>query len=684
MVMRAAGLYGKLLGIAVLAGVVVAAAALPAAALASMAFRLSPTELPDALKQPTIPQASYVYASDGQTLITTFFDENRREVKLAEVAQVMQAAVVAAEDSRFYEHNGVDMKGIARAFVANGSSGETRQGASTLTMQYVRNVLKSDPTRTAQEREAATATTPGRKILEARYALKVEQTLSKAEILERYLNIAYFGEGAYGVYAASHIYFSKDPAQLTLAEAAMLAGMLQTPDFSEERALTRRGYTLNAMVGTGAITAAQATAAQTEPLGLQRGTTPNNCVAAVQDWGFFCDYFRQWWEAQAAFGETVAQRQQALRQGGFRVVTTLDPAVAREAQQQVESVYSRDSKFVAPLAVVQPGTGKVRALAVNRTYGQTFDQLIAGGGGLPGYQAGSTFKMFAMLAALEAGYPLDTGFDAPAQLVTRWRDDGEGNCGGYWCLRNANPAWMDGYRTMWDGFGRSVNTYFVWLHQEIGAERTAEMASRLGISHTFVGGSFVIGTSNTFPLELANAYATVAAEGVYCAPLPVESVTTAAGQALDVAKPQCKQVVSADVARAATDAARCPVGQQSAFGECNGGTAAAVSGIMDGRPVAGKTGSTDDGRTESFVAFTPQLAAAMITANPKEAEDGVGSAVLSRVYRAVAQTLAAALAGQPEQEFNPPSTQLAYGDRRYSRSRTDDATPSTEPRRGSR
>ncbi|WP_117212923.1 transglycosylase domain-containing protein [Allorhizocola rhizosphaerae] len=650
-----------LFGIAVLAGVVLAAAALPAAALAGLAFRLPPAELPDALQRPTIAQASYVYAGDGQTLITTFYDENRRDVRLSEVAQVMQDAVVAAEDSRFFEHNGVDLKGIARAFVANRSSGETRQGASTLTMQYVRNVLKSDPTRSDAEREAATATTPARKLLEARYALTLEQTLSKAEILERYLNIAYFGEGAYGIYAASHIYFSKDPAQLTLAEAAMLAGMLQTPDFGEERALTRREYTLNAMVGTGAITAEQATAAKSEPLGVKRGTIPNNCVAATQDWGFFCDYFVKWWEAQAAFGETQAQRQQALRQGGYRIVTTLDAAVAREAQRQVESVYSKDSKYVAPLAVVQPGTGKVRALAVNRTFGETFDQLIAGGGGLPGYQAGSTFKMFAMLAALEAGYPLDTGFDAPAQLVTRWRDGGEGNCGGYWCLRNANPAWMDGYRTMWDGFGRSVNTYFVWLHQQIGAEKTAEMAKRLGITNTFAGGSFVIGTSNTFPLELANAYATVAAEGLYCAPLPVESVTTADGQALDVAQPQCKQVLSPDVARAATDAARCPVGQQSAFGECNGGTAAAVSGILGGRPVAGKTGSTDDYRTESFVAYTPQLAAAMIAANPKQADDGVGSAALSRVYRAVAQTLAAALEPEPAQAFTPPTSTLAYG-----------------------
>lgn len=661
----------KLLGVSALAGVLVAAVALPAAAVVAWAVNYSGVpydELPEALREPTIAQASYLYASDGQTLITSFYDQNRRDVPLDQVAPVMRDAVVAAEDSRFYQHNGVDLKGILRAAAANGSSGETRQGASTLTMQYVRNVLAGDATRSEQERAAAKATTAARKILEARYAITLEQHLSKEDILERYLNIAYFGAGAYGIYAASHIYFSKQPAELTLAEAAALAGMLQSPeadnpvDGGSDRTLIRRVYTLNAMLGMGTITAGQAAAANAEELNIVRGTTPNDCAAAAKDYGFFCDYFRQWWDSQPAFGDTVAQRRQSLRQGGYRIVSTADPLVMAEAQEQVNTVYGNDSKFVAPMAVVQPGTGKVRALAVNRTYGDTFDQLVAGGNGLPGYQAGSTFKVFAMLAALEAGYPLNLGFNAPSRLVTHWPDSGEGNCGGYWCLSNANPSWMDGYRTMWDGFGRSVNTYFVWLHQQIGAEKTAEMAKRLGISHTEATGSFVIGTSNTFPLELANAYATLAAEGLYCQPLAVESVMDATGKALDVADPRCEQVISVDVARAATDAARCPVGQSGAFGECDGGTATAVSGLLDGRPVAGKTGSTDDYRTESFVAFTPELAAAMIAANPTQAEDGVGSAALSKVYRAVANTLAAALEGQPVRQFEPPARETVYGD----------------------
>jgi membrane peptidoglycan carboxypeptidase len=675
----------RLLLLSVTAGMVLALSALPTAALASWAVEHSGVgfdNLPEVLKKPTIPQASYLYASDGETLITTFYDENRRDVRLDEVAPVMREAVVAAEDARFYRHNGVDIQGILRAAVANGSSGETRQGASTLTMQYVRNVLKSDPTRTEEERAAATATTPSRKILEARYAITLEQSLSKDEILERYLNIAYFGSGAYGVYAASHIYFSKDPAELTLAEAATLAGMLQSPESDVERALTRREYTLNAMAGTKAITPEQRDAANREPLEFKQGTIPNNCVAAQQNWGFFCDYFRQWWDGQPAFGETQADRQKALRQGGYRIVTTLDPVVQANAQAQVQSVYGNDSKFVAPMAVVQPGTGNVLAMAINRDYGTTFDQLIAGGNGLPGYQAGSTFKMFAMLAALEAGLPLDTGFEAPAQLVTRWPwPAGQDNsCDGKWCVRNANPSWMDGYRTMWDGFGRSVNTYFVWLHEQIGAKRTAEMAKRLGVKHTEATGSFVIGTTGTFPLELANAYATVAADGLYCEPLPVKSVADSSGKALDVAKPSCRQAISPDVARAATEAARCPVGQQGFYNKCNGGTAAAVDGLVGGRPIAGKTGSTDDGQTESFVAYTREMAAAMIAANPKVASDGVGSAVITKVYRAVAATLESSLAGQPFQQFQAPSRTIALGvDQRMDRI-PEPSAPTPTPR----
>ncbi|WP_196279107.1 transglycosylase domain-containing protein [Catellatospora vulcania] len=674
--------------LAVVAGAVVAAGAMPAAALANWAVEKSAPAyetLPEVLKHPTTAQASYLYANDGTTVVTTFYDENRRDVTLAEVAPVVPQAVVAAEDARFYTHHGVDLKGVLRAVVANGTSGGVSQGASTLTMQYVRNVLKSDPSLSTEERASATEQTPTRKIREARYALAVEKELSKAQILERYLNIAYFGSGAYGIFAASHTYFSKDPAQLTLSEASLLAGLLQSPEADSplnggiERALARRDYVLTAMTGTGAITAAQAAAAKASTPVVKRGANPNDCTASRQGWGFFCDYFRSWWRDQDTFGDTAEDREQALRQGGYRIVTTLDPKIQNAAQAQVTKVYGYANKRALPMAVVEPGTGKVLALAVNRRYsaatgaGNTMNQLVAGGNGIHGYQAGSTFKMFTMLAALEAGKTLDTRFDAPTKLTTTWREAaGPASCDGYWCPRNATPAWMDGERDMWTGFGRSVNTYFVWLEQQVGADKTIEMAQRLGVrfrhpdnaSHAASDaagwGSFVLGVSLTTPLDLANAYATLAADGVYCSPLPVTAVTDGTGKQLAVADTSCAPAISPEIARAATDAARCPVGQEGAFGRCDGGTATAVSGLLGRRAVAGKTGSSTGNMTESFVAYTPQLAAAAIAANPDTPTDAVGAAVLSKVYRAVASTLATGSEGLEVKDFPAPQRESAF------------------------
>ncbi|PZF83309.1 transglycosylase domain-containing protein, partial [Micromonospora deserti] len=679
----------------VLAGLVLAVAALPGNLLLGFAAKSafgSYEALPEALRTPATPQRSYLYANDGKTLITTFYDVNRSDVALDEIAPVMRQAIVAAEDRRFYDHGGADLRGLARALVANVTGGGTEQGGSTLTMQYVRNVLKTDPGRTAEERAAATEQTVGRKLQEIRYATALEQRLSKDEILNRYLNIAYFGSGAYGIAAASQRYFAKSPAELTLAEAALLAGLVQSPeayspiDGDADAALARRAYVLDSMVETGAISAEQAAQAKAEKLTLHPTAQPNGCTAVAEghdDWGFFCDYLRRWWLTQPAFGATVQEREQALRRGGYTVVTSLDPQIQATAQQQATDVYGYGNKRALPIAAVEPGTGRVLAMAVNRHYsldanpdGQanrpnTVNPLISGGDSVDGYQAGSTFKLFTMLAALEAGKPLATGFEAPSRLPTRYADEGEGSCDGRWCPANANPEWMDGYRMMWDGFGRSVNTYFVWLAEQVGPEKVVEMAQRLGITfradadaafaeHDAANwGSFTLGVAATTPLDLANAYATVAAEGTYCTPLPVVSVTAPSGERVPVGDPSCRRVLDADVARAATDAARCPVGQQSAYGQCNGGTATSVNRILDGRPVAGKTGSSERNATETFVGFTPQVAVAGMAANPDDPNDFVGAAVQAKVIDAVARVVKTAVDGKPVRDFTAPSRELA-------------------------
>jgi membrane peptidoglycan carboxypeptidase len=679
----------RLGGVLVLVGALVGVSAIPVGAVVGAGARWQNKqgdELPAQLLSPSASQVTRIYANDGKTLITTFYDEDRHDVTLNQIAPVMQNAIVAAEDTRFYDHGGVDLKGLARAFVKDASSGEAQQGASTLTMQLVRNVLKEDPTLTAQERADATQDTAGRKLREIQYAVELETKLTKKQILQNYLNIVYFGDGAYGIEAAARRIFNTSPAKLDLAQAALIAGIVQSPDADnpiggdKAKARVRQLYVLNAMVKAGMITQAVSDKAAAEKLTFSGRTQPNGCVDAsgeTDGWGFFCDYMQRWWEQQPQFGATTAQRDDALRRGGYTVVTTLDPAVQKKAAAEARSVYGLTNRKTLPIAVVQPGTGQVLALAVNRHYGtatktvDTVNPLVSGGKGIYGYPSGSTFKLFTMLAALEKGLPLNTGYTTTSPEVTEWADGGPGNCGGKYCPSNSTPSWMDGYRTMWDGFGRSVNTYFIRLEEQVGPAAAVDMAKRLGISFASPSdrqiadtsadswGSFTLGVVDTTPLELASAYATVAAQGTYCAPRPVSSITDSDGGKVAVPS-DCKQVIDPEVARAATDAARCPVGQQSSFGKCNGGTAEQVAGIFSGVQVAGKTGSTEDNRTETFVGFTPTMAAAGIANDPVNPSDHVGSAVESQVVTAVAKTLRYAV-GDDAKDFTPPSTAVAFG-----------------------
>ncbi|MDP9798268.1 membrane peptidoglycan carboxypeptidase [Catenuloplanes nepalensis] len=699
-----------------LAGIVVSAAAFPAVAMSGLAAKAGAEtfdRLPTELTVQRAPQNTYLYASDNRTLVAMIYDENRKDVEINDIPPVMRNAIIAAEDHNFYRHNGVDMKGIARAFV-NNKSGASPQGASTLTMQYVRMAISYSATRPADV-VRATEDTSARKLREMRYAMQVEKEMSKDQILERYLNIAPFGNGAYGVSAASQVYFSKPPKDLNTEEAAMLAGMVKAPsafdpttETGRPLALSRRNYVIDNMTEIGAVTPAEAARAKAAELTVNGTRTPNGCVnSSHNEWGYFCDYVYRWWMEQDEFGDTPYDRERRLKSGGYRIVTSMSVKTQDAARKHVHKRAADGNRNAIMVAAVEPGTGRVQALAVNRvyknddahnepnsdpvkrrnglkgTYPNTTNPVITGSADVHGYQGGSVFKMFALVAALEKGYPLSYSIYAPETYHSRYvvAASSPAACPGraLYCPKNAVKS-MAGVHNMWSAFGASVNTYFIPLQERAGAENAVDVAKRLGIKFRaendarFAGdedaasqwGAFALGVSSTTPLDLANAYATLAADGRHCEPIPVIEIRQE-GKPLPAAAPRCNQAVAKDVARAAIDAARCPVGDRSETSRCRGATAAYVRRAV-GHPVAGKSGTTDGERTATFVATTKQLTVAGMVADTDNANttmrgggDGWGNPHTEAVNPAVYLTLADAMENVEPEDFTPPSQRMING-----------------------
>ena len=700
-----------------LTGVVIAAFAFPAVALSGLAAKAGGEafgQLPDELTVKRSPQISYLYASDGKTPLATMYDENRRDMPLSDIPEVVKQAVLAAEDQKFYEHNGVDVMGVARAFIANKQAGTVEQGASTLTMQFVRLSI-SYSADTAQEVVDATEDTTRRKVREMRYAMAIEQRMSKDQILEGYLNTAYFGNRAYGIFAAAKVYFDKEPKDLTAAEAAFLAALVKFPGKydavsgdGEKGAVERRDYVLQEMVETGALTQAEADKHKAEPLKVVGKVTPNGCVQTTNiRWGFFCDFFQRWWNQQEVFGATVFDRERALKSGGFRIITSLDVTTQAAMDKSITRALTNNPDLpgkkwkwksdAVMLAGIEPGTGKVRGLATNRnfkldsrtapangkhsnpalakrgirgSYPNTTNPLMSGGPDIGGYQAGSVMKIFTLVAALEKGYPLATPIPTKAPYVSKIRISGDPNCGGYWCPNNSgNKNW--GTQNMWTGFGNSVNTFFVPLFEMVGGERVIDTAKRLGLTfydnpkekiddayfaaHADGWGPFTLGASDHTPLQIANAFATLAADGLYCEPIPVEKILNNKGEKLDVGDKRCKQNIQVDVARAAIDAARCPIGDRSLYGRCSGTTARDSKDIIK-KHIAGKTGTTDDSKSVTLTITTKQLAISGFQTDPDWAQVSTHKMSHRVVNPAVQYAMRDAMKGKPNLQFSKPSS----------------------------
>jgi membrane peptidoglycan carboxypeptidase len=699
-----------------LAGVVVAAAAFPAVAMSGLAAKAGGdtfAQLPSTLKHATAPQVTRVYASDGKTQIAAMYDEFRSDIRLKDIAQNMQDAIVAAEDHQFFKHRGVDVKGVARAFV-NNNSGKSQQGASTLTMQFVR-MSQIHTATTPQEVVDATKDSPKRKINEMKFALQVEKEMNKQQILEGYLNTAPFGSGAYGIAAASQVYFGKRARDLTVAESALLAGMVKAPSAFDPttktgypQAKNRRTWVLGNMRDLAFITPKEyADAVATKiPTNIQR--VGNGCTSVkTNSWGFFCDFFYRWWNSQPAFGVNVYTRERQLKSGGYRIVTSLDPKAQDQARKRATERLKDTNKNAVLLAGIEPGTGRVRFLATNRkfkldnsahpenkissdpkkakkkirgTYPNTTNPLFSGGGDITGYQAGSVFKMFTMVAALEKGLPLGTTINAGPQAKTNYivQYGSPAACAGTnkYCPENAGGA--DGGPTnMWTGFGLSRNTFFVPLEERVGAERVVDVAKRFGVQFRASNdarlannkdlahgwGAFTLGVTSSTPLEMANAYATLAGDGMFCEPTPVQEIKTQHGEKIDVGNPHCTRATSSEVARSALDAARCPVGDQSYLGRCKGATAGVVHGAV-GHPVFGKSGTTDHDKTAALIVGTTSIVVAGYEVNPDWADhnDRMSHDVINP---AVYKTVADYMKGKPKKGFKKPGNRkLTVGEQR--------------------
>jgi membrane peptidoglycan carboxypeptidase len=609
----------KFLGVSVLAGVVLAGITLPAVGALGLSAKGTATgfdDLPGELKAPALSQASKILDANGG-LIATVYSRDRTVVPIEQMSPNILKAIVDIEDSRYYQHGALDLKGILRALSHNASDGGT-QGASTLTQQYVKNVFVEEAGDDADKVAQAQAQTVGRKIKEMKYAIQVEKELGKKRILENYLNITFFGEQAYGIEAASERYFSVHAKDLNLTQAAMLAGLVQSPSRydpvnDEQEALKRRNTVLARMAQLKDLTQAQAAAAEKAPLGLKVSKPKNGCITAVNGAGFFCDYVRETFLQNAAFGATKEARAQRWNQGGLTIHTTLDPKAQAAAINGISKHVYKSDPVASAAALIEPGTGKIRAMAQSRPYGfgknetqinLSVDRNMGGGAG---YQPGSTMKPFTAAAALEQGiqpaqvYPSPHSMpfpDVPGCGGTVYRDPGVD-------VSNENDSEHGPY-TMPEALQKSINTYFVSLEAQVGLCPITQMINRLGMTQRAggtpwtLGGSFTLGSNEASPLDMAAAYAAFADRGTFCTPIAIESATDASGKAIPVPKQRCSQAMSTNTADTITTMLK---------GVVEDGTGSAA-GLSD-RDTAGKTGTTNDRKAAWFVGYTPQIAAAV-------------------------------------------------------------------------
>ncbi|GAA2846987.1 transglycosylase domain-containing protein [Streptosporangium fragile] len=608
-----------------LGGLLAAAAALPAVGTGGIVVgnvASTFTDLPPSPRENPLPQRTVLLDKNGRKF-AQFYSQNRTIVTLDRVAPIMRSAIVAIEDSRFYEHAGLDVKGTLRALVTNARAGAVRQGGSSLTQQLVKNILVENAESDA-ERAQARAPSLKRKITELRYALALEEKYTKDEILERYLNIAYFGAGAFGVEAAAQRFFSVPAARLTLTQAATLAGAVRTPYATDpsldrqrrQRLRERRDIVLERMAQLSLVTRAEADAARRSPLSLNMRPEPGGCGGSR--YPYFCVYVHRELLTNPAFGHSRAERERRLARGGIVLRTTLDPEIQRAAEHAIAARVDAEDTEVAAEAMIEPGTGRIRAMAASKEYGRnegdsgtgprTAYNLVAdtAHGGGQGFQAGSTFKVFTLATALSRGWRFDQGFMTPGRFVPR---HGFTDCSGRRVddpgteIFNASGEGKGGPQSLSTGTWKSVNIFYMMLEQHVGLCPVVRTARALGIVRADGAPlrevpTFTLGVNEMDPVTVAAAFAAFGARGRYCRPVAIVEIVERDGRVVPV-PPSCSQAIERDVADAVN---------HLLSGVFTKGT---MAGQGLGRPAAGKTGTNNGYTSAWFAGYTPDLAAAV-------------------------------------------------------------------------
>ena len=602
-------------------------------------------ELPSDFNVQQPSQISTLLAADG-TEITKFYAENRIVVPLNSISVNMQNAIVAVEDQRFYQHQGVDPTGMVRALVSNNAGG-SRQGASTLTQQYVRNTLietglKNDDHKIIRD---ATESTVARKLREMKFALSLEQKYSKQQILEGYLNIAAFSPSTYGVEASARHYFSKSAKDLTVAEAALMAGTTNAPSAYDpvtqpELAKNRMDWVLSKMLEEKFITKQQYDEAVATPIAsmLHVSESPAGCGAAGNA-AYFCTYVVNEILGSENFGPDIASRRQLLTRGGLKITTTLnlERQSAADSVIQARTPIGGSDGANSTIVSIEPGTGRIQALAQNTNYEDS--QLVFaadakhGGIELPdgnvGFQPGSTFKAIILAEWLKTGH-------TPYQMLNASAPKNYGpntftvscdpdRAAGPWPVNNVAGT-NAGMMTVREATKQSINTGFTEMLRDLDVCEVTKLAASLGItkadgSQLDPDPSIALGSTPVPPLSMANAYATFASGGKYCKPIAIDQILDASGTSMAVPSADCTQAMDQGAADETAKTLR-------ATSE-PGGTA---KDAVFGRPIAGKTGTTDEAENTWFVGFTPQLSTAVWIGDATESGRSLVGRTIGGVY----------------------------------------------------